>query len=152
MIIASTGQDVAACLTFSSRSLGTFSILATVTSPCISKISGQISTNVSSPTQTSSSTRTFTFFPFLFISHFNPYELDRGLQIIKFFAFRAFKIIKIFVVIWLLFDCSSSDLIDFLSAIANQAIAFDLLLDILSMFFWHTQHPPRKRVKSQSLI
>jgi len=63
MIIASTGQDVAASLTFSSRSLGTFSILATATSPCISKTSGQTSIHVSSPTQVSLSTRTFMFSP-----------------------------------------------------------------------------------------
>src|SRR4030042_937034 len=63
MMIASTGQDVAASLTFSSRSLETFSILATATSPCISKTSGQTSTHVSSPTQVSLSTRTFMFSP-----------------------------------------------------------------------------------------
>jgi len=49
------------------------------------------------------------------------------LQVIKFFAFRAFEIIIIFVVIWLIFDGSSPHLIDFLSAVANQTFTLDLL-------------------------
>jgi hypothetical protein len=61
MIIASTGQDVAPSLTFSSMSSGAFSILATATSPCTSKTSGETSTDVSSPTQVSLSTRTYFF-------------------------------------------------------------------------------------------
>ena len=61
MSMASTGHDSAASLQAASSSSGTSSILVTATSPCISKISGQISTHVSSPTQASSSTLTFIF-------------------------------------------------------------------------------------------
>jgi hypothetical protein len=42
-------------------SSGAFSILATATSPCTSKTSGETSTDVSSPTQVSLSTRTYFF-------------------------------------------------------------------------------------------
>ena len=79
-------------------------------------------------------------------------RMERQLQIIGLFTSRAFKILKISVVVCLIFNRPVSGCIDVCSAIADQTIAFYFFLYILAAFLSHTLSPFLEPLEKRSLL